>query len=241
MTDDSEGPTVLVPINAAEGEEPPLALVDLLSPLRLVVLGYYPVPDQATAEQLREEYGEEAETAVAAVTNQFADRGADVDSVVVFTRDRTKTIDRVATERGVDAVLTAGSIGDSLDRVLVPLRGDENLERIVVFTGDLFLQNDVNVTLLHVAETDDEESQGEFLLRGAVDRLEEHGLDPERLEWKQERSDSPGAAIAAAAEPYDLLVVGESEPSLKDRILGTVTTSVIDATAHPVLVVRSDR
>ena len=240
MADHSDEPTVLVPINAAEGEEPPLALVELLSPLRLVVLGYYPVPDQATAEQLREEYGEEADAAVAAVTEQFTDRGAKVDSVVVFTRDRSKTIDRVASEHGADAVLTAGAIGDSLDRVLVPLRGDENLERIVVFSGDLLLRSDASVTLFNVAETDDEESQGEFLLRGAVDRLEEHGLDPARLEWKQERSDSPGAAIAAAAESYDLLVVGETEPSLTDRILGTVTTSVIDKTSHPVLVVRSN-
>lgn len=240
MTDDSEGPAVLVPINAAEREEPPLALVELLSPLRLIVLGYYPVPDQATAEQLRKEYGEEAENAVASVTGRFAEQGADVDSVVVFTRDRTKTIDRVASERGADAVLTAGSIGDSLDRVLVPLRGDENLERIVLFSGDLLLDNDAAVTLFNVAETDEAETQGEFLLRGAVDRLEEHGLDPDRLEWKQERSDSPGAAIAAAAEAYDLLVVGESEPSLTERILGAVTTDVIDKTSHPVLVVRSN-
>lgn len=240
MTDQSDGPTVLVPINAAEREEPPLALVELLSPLRLVVLGYYPVPDQATAEQLREECGEEAENAVASVTGRFAEQGADVDSVVVFTRDRTKTIDRVASEHGVDAVLTAGSIGDSLDRVLVPLRGDENLERIVLFSGDLLLDNDAAVTLFNVAETDEAETQGEFLLRGAVDRLEEHGLDPDRLEWKQERSDSLGAAIAAAAEAYDLLVVGESEPSLTDRILGAVTTDVIDKTSHPVLVVRSN-
>ncbi len=239
MTDISDGSTVLVPINAAEAEEPPLALVELLHPLRLVVLGYYPVPDQAAPEQLREEYEAEAQAAVTAATERFADWGADVESVVVFTRDRSQTIDRVAAEHDVDAVLTAGSIGDSLDNVLIPLRGDENLERIVVFSGDLLLENDTAVTLFNVAETDEEASHGEFLLRGAVDRLKEHGLDPDRLEWKQERSDSPGNAIAAAAEAYDLLVVGESEPSLKDRILGTVTTSVIDKTSHPVLVVRN--
>lgn len=239
MTERIGGSTVLIPLNAAEAEEPPLELIELLHPLRLVVLGYYPVPDQTSPEQLREEYETEATEAVMTVTERFADKGADVQSVVVFTRDRSETINRVAAEHEVDAVLTAGSIGETLDRVFVPLRGDENLEGIVNFVGDLLLESDSNATLFNVAETDEAESQGEFLLRGAVDRLEEHGLDPERLEWKQERSDSPGAAIVAAAEPYDLLVVGESEPSLKDRVLGAVTTSVIDKVSHPVLVVRN--
>jgi len=239
MNNSSEGSTVLVPINAAEAETPPVALVDLLHPLRLVVLGYYPVPDQASPEQLRTEYEAEATEAVTNVTEQFADYGADVESVVVFTRDRSETIDRVADEHDVDAVLTAGSVGETLEQVLVPLRGDETLDRIVEFVGNLLRESAATATFYNVSDDEDEAARAELVLRGACDRLAEGGIDPDRLDWRQERAESPGDAIVDAAGAYDLLVVGESEPSLRERILGNVTGNVIEGTAHPVLVVRN--
>lgn len=239
MSSTSERSTVLVPINAAEAETPPLALVELLHPLRLIVLGYYPVPDQASPEQLRAEYEAEATEAVQGVTEQFADYGADVESVVVFTRDRSETIDRVAEEHDVDAVLTAGSVGETLDQVFVPLRGDETLDRIIGFVGDLLRESVATVTFYNVSDDEDAAARAELVLRGACDQLEERGIDPDRLDWQQERAESSGDAIVDAAKAYDLLVVGESEPSLKDRILGNVTGNVIEGTTHPVLVVRN--
>lgn len=240
MRDALADPTIVVPVNAADPTEPPPALVELLHPLRLVVLGYYPVPDQASPEQLREEYEGEATDAVEEVASHFTGRGGDVESVVVFTRDRSKTIDRIAEEYGADAVLTSGSIGETLDRVLVPLKGDANIERIVQFVGDLLENSHASVTIYHVADSEENESHGEFLLRGACDRLREDGLDPDRIDWKQTRSQSPSKAIVSAAEEYDMLVVGESEPTLRDRILGVVTSEVIEESSHPVLVVRND-
>ena len=239
MSSTSERSTVLVPINAAETETPPLALVELLHPLRLIVLGYYPVPDQASPEQLRAEYEAEATEAVQGVTEQFADYGADVESVVVFTRDRSETIDRVADEHDVDAVLTAGSVGETLDQVFVPLRGDETLDRIIGFVGDLLRESAATVTFYNVSDDEDAAARAELVLRGACDQLEERGIDPDRLDWRQERAESPGDAIVDAAGAYDLLVVGESDPSLTDRILGNVTGNVIEGTTHPVLVVRN--
>jgi len=239
MSDSPERSTVLVPINAAEAETPPVALVELLRPLRLVLLGYYPVPDQAGSEQLRTEHGAEATEVVANVTAQFADYGADVESVVVFTKDRSETIDRVCDEYDVDAVLTAGSVGETLEQVLVPIRGDETLDRIVEFVGDLLRESAATATLYNVADNEDAAARAELVLRGACDRLAEGGIDPNRIDWRQERAESPDDAIVDAAALYDLLVVGESEPSLKDRILGNVTSNVIKRTTNPVLVVRN--
>ena len=78
MNDQLPDPTVLVPVNAADPEEPPPALVELLHPHRVVVLGYYPVPDQTSPEQLQAEYGDEAVTAIEEVANHFTARGGDV-------------------------------------------------------------------------------------------------------------------------------------------------------------------
>jgi len=231
--------TVLIPVNAAEGEDLPVALVEILSPLRVVVLGYYPVPDQASPEQLRSNHEAEAIAAIEDATAQFADRGVDVESVVVFTHDRAETVDHIAIEHDVDAVLTPGDCGEELARVLVPLRGDGNLDRILSFVTDLMRESDATATLYNVAESDDEASRGELLLRGARDRLTENGVDPDRVEWQLDRGGSPGDAIVAAAQEYDMLVVGESEPSLRERIFGQVTGRIVERVDRPALVVRN--
>jgi len=72
MSDLLEDTTVLVPMNAADPVEPPPALVELLHPHRVVVLGYYPVPDQASPEQLQAEHGETAAETVENAAEHFA-------------------------------------------------------------------------------------------------------------------------------------------------------------------------
>jgi nucleotide-binding universal stress UspA family protein len=236
-TDDGDS-TVLIPLNAAEAENLPVALVETLAPLHIVVLGYYPVPSQAAPEQVRSNHEAEATAAIEDAVAQFADRGAEVESVVVFTHDTDETIDHVADEYDIDAVLTPGDYAEELTRVLVPMRGDENLDKIISFTIDLLRQSDVTATLYNVAESDGEASRGELLLRGARDRLAEHGVDPDRVEWQVDRGDSPENAIVTTAQEYDVLIVGESEPSLRARILGRITGHVVDKVDQSVLVVR---
>lgn len=231
---------ILVPVDASDPGEPSPGLVELLSPHSLVVLGIYMVPDQSTTDQLRNQFGDEATSAVQAVADRFADRGAGAEAKVVFTRDRDKTIERVANECDADAVLTPGGIDEQLDRVLVPIRGEGNLEQIVAFVGILMRGSEATVTLFNVADSDEAASRGEFLLRGARDRLSEDGLDPARIDWQQERDFDPGEAIVRTAEAYDLLVVGETEPSLRERLLGDVADKIIEDAPAPVLVVRSN-
>lgn len=235
---DDGGSTVLIPLNAAEAENLPVSLVETLAPLHIVVLGYYPVPSQAAPEQVRSNHEDEATAAIEDAVSQFADRGAEVESVVVFTHDKDETIDHVAAEYDIDAVLTPGDYAEELTRVLVPMRGDENLDNIISFIIDLLRQSDVTATLYNVAESDGDASRGELLLRGARDRLAENGIDPDRVEWQVDRGDSPGDAIVTTAQEYDVLIVGESEPSLRERILGRITGHVVDRVDQPVLVVR---
>lgn len=232
--------TILVPVNAKEPGTPSPSLIKLLGPHSVIVLGYYPVPDQSSTDQLRSQFGEEVTAEVAEIASQFEGEGGSVESVVVFTRDRNETIDNIAAEYEADAVLTTGIVSESLDTILVPLRGDQNLGRIVAFISLLARNRDTNVTLFNVAESEADAPEGEFILRGASDRLEEDGIDPEHIEWKQVIGDSPSTEIIDAAGEYDLLVVGESEPSLRERILGAVTNEVIRQSPRPVLVVRSN-
>lgn len=240
MSNPVSNSTILVPVDASDPGIPPHALVDLLSPHHLVVLGYYSIPEQTAPGQARDQFGEEATEAVAAIADRFAERGAGAEDVVAFTHNRSTTIDNAAAEHGADAVLTPGRVGDRLDRVLVPLRGDDNLDRILAFVGVLLRESDATATLFNVADSDDEASRGELLVRGARDRLtDDEGVDPERVDCQQVHGGSVPDAIVEAAAEYDLLVVGESEPSLTERILGDVTDEVVDRSSDPVLVVRN--
>lgn len=230
-------PTVLLPVDVNEPASPPGGLIDLLGPHRVVVLGYGTVPDQTPTEQYEAEFGDAARERIGAVVDEFEGEN-DIISTVVFTRDRSQTVDRVAEEYGADAVVTPGEIDGELDEILVPIKGDLNIVRLVEFTGRLLTNSEASVTVFHVADSDADEERAEFLLRGACDKLREYGVDPDRVGWKQERSGSAAKTIAATAEEYDLLVIGESEPSLRQRILGGVTGRVSDRTSRPTLVVR---
>ena len=230
--------TILVPVDASDPPHPSGAFIELLSPHSVIVLGYYPVPDQSSSDQLRSQFGADCEAELDEIAAQFAKEGADAESVLVFTKDRSKTIDRVATEREVDAVLTTPPAEGTLNRILVPMRGEENLDSILDFVGQLLAESEATATMFNVASSEDDASQGELIVRGACDRLEENGVDANRVDWKQTQADTPSSAIVAAAEEYDLLVVGETKPSLRERLLGSVTNTVIDESPRPVLIVR---
>lgn len=239
MSETVSKPTILVPVDASEPGEPSPALVELLSPHRLVVLGYYPVPDQTATDQARAQFGDEAMAAIETIAERFEQRGGQAEPVVVFTHDRSATIDSVAADYAVDAVLTAGRVGDTLDHILVPLRGDDNLEQILGFVGILLHKSDAAVTMFNVATSDDAASRGELLVRGACDRLsDEWDIAPTRVSWRQERASSATNAITEAGADHDLVIVGESNPSITERILGDITSQVVEQSSDPLLIVR---
>jgi len=237
MTDPEGRETFVWPTDLSDPTSPD-GLVDLLAGHRLLVLGDYSVPDQLTPEQLHAARDDEASATIESVADAVRGRGVDVESVVVFTRDREETIDRVAADHDADATLTPGSVDESITRVFVPVRGDENLDRIVSFVAELVTGADAGVTLYNAAESEDAASNGEFLLGGAADRLAEGGIDRDRIDWTVARSDDAVESILGAATDHDLLVIGESEPSLRDRILGSAAGRLVEAATQPVAVVR---
>jgi nucleotide-binding universal stress UspA family protein len=234
LTGDS---TILVPFDVSDDDLPAQPLVDLCRSVDVVLLGYYPVPDQVAPAQLRQDHESDATAALDEVAEVFGASGIDVTDVLVFTHDREDTIDRIANEHSCDAVLTLGE-AERIERVLVPVRGDTNLERIVSLLADVMRMSDVSVTLFHSVGENGDPSHGEFLVRGAVDRLDEAGIDRERIDWQLSEVESPHDEIIELAREYDLLVLGETKPSLRERILGTVPSRIIDEVDEPAFIVR---
>jgi nucleotide-binding universal stress UspA family protein len=227
--------TILVPIDVSVEEPPALDVIDHLGAVEVVLLGYFPVPDQAEPALLRDQHGAAAATRLEAI----AAAHGDPPDVLVFTHDREASIDRIAEEYGCDAVLTGGR-ATTVERVLVPLRGDVNLDRILAVVGDLLLAGEETATLFHSVADETDPSRAELLLTGAVDRLVDHGVDRARLDWQLSEGGDPQTDIVDAAAAYDIVVLGETEPSLVDRIIGDVLSSIVDDLEPPALIVRGD-
>jgi nucleotide-binding universal stress UspA family protein len=225
--------TILVPVDISEPDPPSLGIVDLLGPIDVVLLGYFPVPVQAEPALIRDEYEADAEARLV----ELAEGHPELTEVLVFTHDRRATVDRVAEEYDCDAVLTAGDV-ERIDRILVPIRGDVNLERIVSVVAGLLAAGDATATLFHAIGEDTDRSQGEFLLRGAVDRFVDLGTDADRIDSQLSRGGDPRAEIVDLAGEYDIVVLGETEPSLRERIIGDVLSRIVDDVDVPALIVR---
>jgi len=234
LTGDS---TILVPVDVSTTEPPNQVILDLLKPVNLVVLGYYPVPKQTAPAQLKADHEAEAARRLETVVSRFAQGDHDVEDVLVFTKDRRESIDRIAEQHGCDAVFVPGA-ADRIDRILVPLRGDVNLERIVSLVGELVRASEATVTLFHAVPEGTDPSQGEFILRGAADRLAEDGVDRDRIDWRLSEGGAPKREIIDLVGEYDFVVLGETEPSLRDRILGAVLTPILDEIETPAIIVR---
>ncbi|MDZ7700706.1 MAG: universal stress protein [Halobacteriales archaeon] len=225
--------TILVPVDVSEPGSPTLGVLDFLQPNEVILLGYFPVPDQAEPAHLKDEFESEA----AARLSDIADGREKLREVLVFTHDREATIDRVADQYDCDAVLTAGET-KNIDAILVPLRGAVNLDRIVSVVANLLHASAATATLFHSVAEDGDIDHADELLQRALEALVEQGINRDRLYRRLSEEGDPHGEIAALGGEHDLVVLGETDPSLRERIIGSFLTRVIDETEIPSLVVR---
>lgn len=225
--------TILVPVDVSKSESPTLDVLDFLKPYEVILLGYFPVPDQAEPAHLKDEFEAEAATRL----SEIAEGRDNLRDVLVFTHDREATIDRVADQYDCDAVLNPRET-EGIDTILVPLRGDVNLERIVSVVANLLHSSDANATLFHSVADDGDLDHADALLQRALKNLIERGIDRKRLHHRLSEGGDPHAEIGALGVGHDLVVLGETEPSLRERIIGSFLTRVLDETEIPALVVR---
>ncbi|WP_327050477.1 universal stress protein [Halomicrococcus gelatinilyticus] len=230
--------TVLVPVEVLDGEQVPAALIDVLASVRVVLLGYHAIPDQTAPEQARAEFGEQARAELNDLVTAFRDAGVAVEARFVFTPDPTQTFERVALEEESDAILLPNP-APSVDRILVPLSEDINVDRITAVTAMLTSDSDVTVTLTHVAPSEEERARGERLLDEATKSLVGKGVAAAAIDREVTVSETPIKAITeVASDDTDLVIIGESRPSVRELVFGEPSERIAGRTLAPVLVVR---
>jgi Universal stress protein UspA and related nucleotide-binding proteins len=230
-------PKLLVPVDVSTDALPGDGLADFVAGIDVVLMGYFTVPDQSLPAQLKLNRGEEAEARLDHIAEQMRDSGVagTVETELVFTHDRRDPIDRIADEHACDGVLVPGETG-SIERVLVPLRGDVNLDRILLFAGAVAQHSGASIALFHAVTDDDQD--GETLLETATEQLTAGGLDDGQITRRVSEGGDSYAQIVERGSAFDLIVLGESEPSLRERIFGSTPEKITDQTNCSVVVVR---
>ncbi|CCQ36275.1 UspA domain protein [Natronomonas moolapensis 8.8.11] len=233
-------PTILVPIRVLEGESFPEGTAELLSNVRVLLLGYHVVPEQTAPGQMRMQFETKANTRLGELETLLESAGATVETRLVFTRNGQKTIDRMVYEHDCLAVLDPGAAGN-LDDVLVPVRGSVGVDRIARVVTGLFADTDADVTLYHVTEEGESNEDARTLLEGLATRLASGGIDRRRVVLTVRHGDDAFDAITDDASSFDAVVMGESDPSLSTLVFGMPTKAVAERFLGPVFVVQRER
>ena len=229
---------VLVPVDVLGGQSVPETIVDAFASVPVVLLGYHVIPDQTTPEQARSNFERRARSELDDLRDVFEAADCDVTTRLVFTHDRFSSFERAAVEFHCDGVLIVNP-APTLERILVAVRGDVTVEHLGRLIAAVFADSPVNVTLLHVATSDAARERGRDLLEEAASTLASHGVDRDRIEVSIVDG-TPTDAIVDAAADHDLLVIGESRPSIRRAIFRDRAERIARRTIDPVLVIRGE-
>ncbi|WP_049896186.1 universal stress protein [Haloferax volcanii] len=233
----SDDARVLVPVAVLEGQVIPDQLTRLLSGTTVVILAYHEIPEQTAPEQAREQFEPKAREELDELVSVFEAAGATVETRLVFTHDADQTMERIATEADCDAVLLSNP-APIIDRVIVPIKEDINLETITKVAAAVGRHEDIELTLFHAAEEDAAVSDGEDLLSEVAGELAALGVCREHISRVVVVAQNPLQALIEAADDHDVVVMGEEKPTLRGRLFGETSDRVAEQTVGPVLVVR---
>ncbi|MFB6254255.1 MAG: universal stress protein [Halobacteriaceae archaeon] len=229
-------PKILIPIAVLEGQTIPEPLVEFIAPANIVVLGYHVLPEQTPTDQASMQYEDRAQAAVEDIAQSFEAVEQTVETRVAFTHDGEKTIERVADEVDATALLLPNPTGPITD-ILVPIRGEINVDRLVDLVQVLLTNNEYTVTLWGI-DTVDQESIQETVNQ-ADQKLREYDIESNLLSVEITDEDAPINAIVERSSEFDIIIMGEGERSLLTRIIGEDIDRVAEGSVSPVIVVRN--
>lgn len=230
--------TILIDVELPDPQPIAPVLRELMGALKVILVGWYRVPEQTSPAQAKDQFEDEVRRVLDRIGETFRSGGTEVQTHLVFTGNELDTVERISAEEDCDAVLIPKPV-DHLERILVPLRGVHNADRIARFTADLVQDGTTDITLLHVLEEDEREDAVKEDILGKVSAMMTRaGINAGLIRMRLKTADDPGKSIVTFARDYDLVVIGETEPSIRDVLFGTVSEQIAHEANLPVMVVR---
>lgn len=239
---------VLVSVEVPEPEQISPLLIELHRPMKVCLLGTYLVPEQTAPEQARDQVESETSASLDEVAAAFDEAGVEVEAELLFVPDRLEAVERTAVERNCHAILLLKPVY-SLERILAAVRPGPMATRVINVLGGLMENGTYRATLLYVAPEEEDAEDGEAAKREEPRRemellrrelVEEEGVDGDRIETRLAVADDAESVVEEAAREHDVVIIGETEPSVRDTVFGDFSRRLADDTDRPVLVVRRE-
>lgn len=238
---------VLVAVDVPDPEQISPLLIELHRPLGVCLLGTYVVPEQTAPEQAREQFEAQASESLEEVADAFREAGVDIETELLFVPDRLEAVERTAVERDCHAVLLVKPVY-RLERILAAVRPGPMATRVLNVLGDVLRDTDHRATLLYVAPEngdEDDAENGQDRARRELELLrrelvEEHRVEGDRVEVRLAVEDDAEPVVEETARDHDLVIIGETEPSVREEIFGDFSRRLADATEKPTLIVRRE-
>ena len=234
---------VLVPVAVLDGETVSPGLIEALDSVTVTVLGYHEVPEQTPPDQARNQFEDRATEILEDICDEFEAGGGTAYHRLVFTRDRAKSVDRVAAEIEADATLVVQPT-PQVEEVYVAVGTSQEVPLVASVLGDFLsdIEADVFLRFFLKAERSDA-TTGEEALEELASRLTETGVDRERIDTAVQTGKKAVGPIVQDAEGrgVDLVVLSEPDLSIGEFILGDIEERIAKQLLAPVLVVRKEK
>lgn len=223
------GNKIIIPVNVLEGQTIQPALAELVEDLDVILVGIHVTPEQTPPGQAKEQFEDQAIKKLEAVMNVFEQDEGSIESHVVFTQDRQKTINRLVDEHEAIGYIVPNPM-DSDDKVLLTYQHDVNTEtrdRILDTASELF-SNAKQIELIVFGGDEEEERQN------AVNA----GINKDVLQVSTtEKIDSIGE-ISREATDYDIVCMVEQQQALHGLLFGNEGNRIARNSLNPLVIIR---
>ncbi len=241
MVDSITPPKVLVPVDLSRSGWEEMEPFELLSSTRSLLLGLYPIKDQVSLDQAREQLEGKVRERLRVLARRFSEVGVDPETEVAFFKSYSDTIDRAVHEHDCSAVIS-WSRTFRFERIGAFVKCQQAIDHVIEIVGWLLIDRTQEIELVHFLDADtgpDEREKRRSALRSAVGHLKSRGIPEERVRTRVEEVDDLKEAMRRTVHDYDALVMGETERKGAARVFGTLHEAIQEETDGAVVVVRN--
>ncbi len=234
-----EHPSVLVFVEFPDPEVPTRGFLNNFKYPDAEVVGFYHLDDDGSADEARAAHGDEFTAELEEIAERFERVGVRTEHHLVFEQDRFAARQRIVERENVDAVLLPGA-ANTLGKVLVASRNLRNADEKVPLL-DIIDQDDlISIDLIHIADPDDPDGrvEGERILKETASTLVDAGFPAVKIGRTVRTGTDVAFELSQAARGYDLIVLGETERDIGDRIFGPIGEYIVGEQNVPVLILR---
>jgi len=224
------GNKIIIPVNVLKGQTIQPALAELVKDLDVVLVGIHVTPEQTAPGQAKEQFEEQAVEKLEDVMSVFEQDNGSIQSHVVFTQDRQKTINRLVDEHEAIGYVVPNPM-ESHEKVLLTYQHSVNPEtrtKLLEIAEELFSDSE-KIELIVFGGEEDQERQN------AINA----GINKDVLQVSTTDSIDSIGEVSREATDYDIVCMVEQQQALHGLIFGDEGERIARTSLNPLIVIRN--